>query len=134
MQARIQARDLRVETELESTLPPIHGDRFLLGQALANLVDNAIEFSPAGGRLRVRLAGTAEGCRVQVLDDGPGIPEFASDRIFERFYSLPRPNGAKSSGIGLSFVREVAGLHGGRASVSSNPEGGSIAELFLPRI
>jgi two-component system sensor histidine kinase CreC len=134
MQARIQARDLRVETELESTLPPIHGDRFLLGQALANLVDNAIEFSPAGGRLRVRLAGTAEGCRVQVLDDGPGIPEFASDRIFERFYSLPRPNGLKSSGIGLSFVREVAGLHGGRASVSSNPEGGSIAELFLPRI
>jgi two-component system, OmpR family, sensor histidine kinase CreC len=68
-----------------------------------------------------------------VDDEGPGVPAFALDRIFERFYSLPRPNGGrKSTGLGLSFVREIAGLHAGRVEVVNRMEGGTRAVLILP--
>jgi two-component system sensor histidine kinase CreC len=69
---------------------------------------------------------------VQVEDQGPGVPDFAVERIFERFYSLPRPDGGRSSGMGLSFVREVASLHGGTASLRNREQGGALAELRLP--
>jgi len=68
-----------------------------------------------------------------VKDQGPGIPEFAVTRIFEPFYSLPRPaTHKKSTGLGLSFVREVAELHGGSIEVSNRPDGGVEARLLLP--
>ena len=75
-----------------------------------------------------------EGERLQlsILDRGPGVPDFALARVFERFYSLPRPDGARSSGIGLSFVREVAALHGGEVRLGNRAEGGAVAELELP--
>ena len=68
-----------------------------------------------------------------VEDGGAGVPEFARERIFERFYSLPRPlGGRKSTGLGLSFVREIAGLHGGRVELANRVEGGARAVLTLP--
>ena len=100
----------------------IRGDRFLLGQAVSNLLQNALEFTPAGGSVTVTLhpagapATPPRGTRVAITvdDTGPGIPDYALPRLFERFYSLPRPaTGAKSTGLGLSFVREIAHLHGG---------------------
>ncbi len=67
-------------------------------------------------------------------DQGPGIPVFARRRLFEHFYSLPRPGTQKrSTGLGLSFVREIAELHHGRVEVGNHPEGGAIARLRLPR-
>jgi two-component system sensor histidine kinase CreC len=60
------------------------------------------------------------------------VPDFALGRVFERFYSLPRPDGARSSGIGLSFVREVAALHGGEVRLENRADGGAVAELELP--
>ncbi|MGL5179835.1 MAG: ATP-binding protein, partial [Aeromonas veronii] len=69
-----------------------------------------------------------------VTDSGPGIPDYALPRIFERFYSLPRPDKGKSSGLGLSFAHEVAHQHGGRLTLANRPEGGAIAELWLPLI
>jgi two-component system sensor histidine kinase CreC len=67
------------------------------------------------------------------MDSGSGIPDYALDRIFERFYSLPRPgNGRKGSGLGLNFVREIARLHGGDVRLSNRPEGGVCASLFIP--
>jgi two-component system sensor histidine kinase CreC len=62
----------------------------------------------------------------------PGIPGYAAERLFERFYSLPRPGGSKSTGLGLPFVREVAALHGGTVSVRNAAHGGCRAELRLP--
>ena len=74
----------------------------------------------------------AAGVRVEVADEGPGVPDYALDQVFERFYSLPRPgDGGRSSGIGLTFVAEVAQLHGGRAWLR-NRGGGALAGIELP--
>lgn len=110
----------------------VRGDRFLLAQAIGNLLYNALEFAPAGGRVSVRLEVDAR-ATVVVEDNGPGIPDYAVARIFERFYSLPRPDtGRKSSGLGLSIVREVARLHGGDAALQNRTEGGARATFSLP--
>lgn len=116
----------------------VRGERFLLVQAVVNLVQNAVEFSPPGGVVDVRVereerdAGGGEWVRVVVDDAGPGVPEFARERIFERFYSLPRPEGGrKSTGLGLSFVHEIAALHGGGVEVLNRAEGGARAVLRL---
>jgi two-component system sensor histidine kinase CreC len=70
---------------------------------------------------------------LSVVDSGSGIPDFALTRIFERFYSLPRDNGQKSSGLGLAFVQEVARLHQGEIRLSNREEGGTEAILTLHR-
>jgi two-component system sensor histidine kinase CreC len=112
----------------------VTGEPFLLRQALGNLLENAIAFSPSGGCIDLRL-GTAPGlATLSVRDRGPGVPDYALDRVFERFFSLPRPDGtAKSTGLGLSLVREVAALHGGTARLTNHPQGGALALLELPR-
>lgn len=125
---------LRLEQEA-GTPASVWGERFLLEQALANLVDNALDFSPPGGRVSVSLeTGEAEHSLV-VRDEGPGVPDFAQARVFEPFYSLPRPGSEKkSTGLGLSFAREVAELHGGRLDLSNLPQGGAEARLTLPAV
>lgn len=107
-------------------------DPLLVEQALGNLLDNALDFSPAGSTVRLTGEMHADGYRFQVRDQGPGIPDYALPRIFERFYSLPRPDKGKSSGLGLSFATEVARQHGGRLALCNQPEGGVLAELWLP--
>ncbi len=110
----------------------INGDRFLLAQAMANLLDNALDFSPAGSTVRVAITQEDGQWQFAVTDEGPGIPDYAQARIFERFYSLARPGGTRSSGLGLSFVREVALLHRGRVSLENRIDGGAVATLELP--
>lgn len=111
----------------------VRGDRFLLGQAIGNLLDNAADFSPSGETVDVTLAADDAGVAVTIADRGEGIADFAADRVFERFYSLPRPaTGRKSTGLGLTFVREVADLHHGAITLQNRPDGGAIATLTLP--
>jgi two-component system, OmpR family, sensor histidine kinase CreC len=105
----------------------------MLRQAIGNLLDNAIDFSPSGSTVQVVARRTSEGGTVDILDNGPGIPAYAEGRIFERFYSLPRADGAKSTGLGLPFVREVSTLHNGSVEVANRPEGGARATVTLPR-
>ncbi|KTA80960.1 beta-lactam sensor histidine kinase BlrB [Aeromonas salmonicida] len=107
-------------------------DPLLVEQALGNLLDNALDFSPAGSTVRLTGEMHADGYRFQVRDQGPGIPDYALPRIFERFYSLPRPDKGKSSGLGLSFATEVARQHGGHLSLGNQLDGGVLAELWLP--
>ena len=111
----------------------VQGDRFLLGQAIGNLLDNAIDFSPQGGRLDVALTLATDTVTVTVADSGDGVPDYAQPRVFERFYSLPRPaTGRKSTGLGLPFVREVSDLHRGEVTLANRPERGAVATLVLP--
>lgn len=111
----------------------LRGDPFLLRQALSNLIDNACDFSPAGGVVEVDARLSESGVAITVADRGPGIPDYARDRVFERFYSLPRPGGrSRSSGLGLAFVAEVASLHGGRVQLMPREGGGTRALLELP--
>jgi two-component system, OmpR family, sensor histidine kinase CreC len=114
---------------------PVHGDAFLLQQALLNLLDNAIEFSPVAGLIELSVNDAADGrLIVQLRDHGSGAPDYALPQLFDRFYSLPRPaSGRKSTGLGLAFVREVARLHDGTADFSNHPDGGGLATLSLPR-
>jgi two-component system sensor histidine kinase CreC len=111
----------------------VAGDPFLLRQALVNLLDNALDFAPPGSIVEVRVARDRDVVRFEVADRGPGVPDFARERVFERFYSLPRPDGgSRSSGLGLPFVAQVAQLHGGRAELRERDGGGTIATLLLP--
>ena len=126
-------RDVRIETALDERLQ-VSGDAFLLQRAIANLLRNAVDFAPAGSVVTLAVDRQHDEAQLTVRDHGPGLPEFAQERIFEKFYSLPRPDtGRKGTGLGLAFVREVAGLHGGRVRLANHPQGGALATLTLPR-
>lgn len=113
----------------------VRGESFLLQQAVSNLLDNAIEFSPSGGTVEIHGERVGGEVCLRIRDFGPGIPDYALGRLFERFYSLPRPaTGRKSTGLGLAFVREVAQLHQGRISVDNAAGGGALAVLALPAL
>jgi two-component system sensor histidine kinase CreC len=112
----------------------VGGDRFLLHQALTNLLQNAIDFSPSGSTIEVAVTSTNRRHRINIRDHGPGVPEYALDRVFEKFYSLRRPHsGKKGTGLGLSFVKEIAELHRGSAELRNHPDGGALATLTLPK-
>lgn len=106
----------------------VDGERFLIWRAVANLIQNAIEFSPQGGKVLVRFDRDQDGAWVEVKDAGSGIPDYALSKVTDRFFSLERPRtGKKSSGLGLSFVKEVMTLHQG--SLSFQSQSGTIARL-----
>ena len=95
------------------------GNRELLQLALANIVDNALEFAPAGSTVEI----TVQAKQIQVLDCGPGIPEYALSKVGTRFYSLPRPDGRpKSTGLGLALTREICRMHAVRLVIENHPE------------
>ena len=113
----------------------VEGDAFLLRRAVSNLLDNAVDFSPQGGEVELSLRVDARVVHIRVRDRGPGIPEYAQDKVFEKFYSLARPHSRKkSTGLGLAFVKEIASLHHGRIELANAPGGGALATLSLPRV
>ncbi|SHH59893.1 two-component system sensor histidine kinase CreC [Massilia sp. CF038] len=128
--ARLAARALTLEVDAAAIALP--GDALLLRQALGNLLDNAIDFSPPNTSIVLRVVQRGDAVLISVRDQGAGIPDYARERLFERFYSLPRPDGAKSTGLGLPFVREAIALHRGRVTVANAPGGGVLAEVELP--
>ncbi|MEE4378196.1 MAG: two-component system sensor histidine kinase CreC, partial [Candidatus Competibacteraceae bacterium] len=125
----------KVVVEMKQIVTPegLVGERFLLRQALTNLLRNALEFSPNGGQVNITAEVQAAELITTVIDQGPGIPDYALTRVFERFYSLKSPHGgSKGTGLGLSFAKEVAELHGGTISLTNREEGGAVAVLRLP--
>ena len=131
--ARIHGAGVQVENQVAAGLQ-VQGERFLLRQALSNLLDNALDFTPPGGVLRWSARGEGEQLWVCLFNSAPAIPDYALPRLTERFYSLPRPNtGRKSTGLGLNFVQEVASLHGGALQVSNVPGGVEVC-LRLPAV
>jgi two-component system sensor histidine kinase CreC len=127
---RLAARHLRLEIEVVDI--EIDGDTLLLRQAFGNLLDNAIDFSSDGGAISLHAEARGDTLAVTISDSGTGIPEYAQARLFERFYSLPRPDGARSTGLGLPFVREAIALHRGTVSVANGTAGGAVAMVELP--
>lgn len=114
----------------------IHADRALLKLALANLLSNAIDFSTTKSPIYVSLKHELPNVVFSIQDQGPGIPEFALSKIYDRFFSLPRPDGRKGSGLGLSLAAQVAKLHGGKVQVTNSPmvglKTGCLARLSIP--
>jgi two-component system sensor histidine kinase CreC len=108
----------------------VGGDSFLLHRAVSNLVQNAVDFSPHHGRIELAARKYGTGLELTVDDNGPGIPDYALDKVFDKFFSLQRPDtGRKSTGLGLNFVREIAMLHNGEAMLQ-NRSGGGVRALF----
>ena len=128
--ARMSARGQRLTLDADDLY--VDGDALLLRQALGNLLDNAIDFSPEGGEIGLRVEQRYDKAVITVTDQGTGIPAYAQERLFERFYSLPRPDGAKSTGLGLPFVREAIALHRGSITVANGVPHGVVATVELP--
>ncbi|POA19083.1 two-component system sensor histidine kinase CreC [Pseudomonas sp. FW300-N1A1] len=130
-QARIERKQLRVDLQIPADLN-VMGEPFLLRQALANLLENALDFSPVEGVLRFSAERHGDQLAFKVFNQAEPIPEYALPRLSERFYSLPRPDsGRKSTGLGLNFVEEVVKLHGGGMHIGNVP-GGVEVTLQLP--
>ena len=100
----------------------VSGDAMLLREALANLIHNALEYSPAGGHVTVKTLLREGRAVLEVEDDGPGIPPAERERVLERFYRAPGTPGT-GSGLGLSIVREIAQAHGASLDIGAGPEG-----------
>ena len=111
----------------------LQADSFLLGQAIVNLLENALDFSPRDSTINVNVVEENKLIQIAVKDQGAGIPDYALDKIFDKFYSLPRPStNQKSTGLGLNFVQEVVKLHGGSVTLSNHADGGTMAVIALP--
>ena len=103
-------------------------------EALYNLVDNAVKYTPTDGSVTLRAVGYELFCRIDVTDTGPGIPEAEQAKIFQRFYRSPAVSGEEGVGIGLYLARQIAAGQGGYLKVTSRPGEGSTFSLFLPRV
>jgi two-component system sensor histidine kinase TctE len=112
--------------------PVVSADRLVLRQALINLVDNAIKFTPASGRVRIRIAETPRDAVIEVIDSGPGISHEARDRIFDRFYRADDANG-NGSGLGLSLAKGAVEALGGHLTLAETGANGTAFRIAIPR-
>jgi two-component system sensor histidine kinase CreC len=111
----------------------VRGDRFILRAAVANLLENALEFSPADSELHIIVQVENQEVLLHIDDQGPGVPEYALEKVFERFYSLRHHHsGRKGTGLGLNLVKEAAELHHGGITLTNREGGGARATLRLP--
>jgi signal transduction histidine kinase len=132
--ARAREAGLALTIDYPDGLPLAPVDAALIERALANLLDNALRVTPAGGQVRVQVRHDAAGLRLEVSDTGPGVAPEDQPRVFERFYQAARHRELRgSSGLGLAIVRRVAELHGGRAGLRSRPGEGATFFIELPQ-
>lgn len=126
-----EQKDVQLTANLSE---PLHvaGDRNRLAQAIANLLDNAVKYTPAGGHVVIAAAATDGAARVTVTDTGIGISPDDLPHIWERLYRGDRSRSERGLGLGLSLVKAIALAHGGRVSVESTPGQGSVFTLDLP--
>jgi signal transduction histidine kinase len=113
----------------------VMADRTILRQALVNLIDNAVKYSPVKGEIRVRVTENGRDAQIEVEDNGPGIPPEHRGRIFERFYRVDkaRTRAEGGSGLGLSIAQWAVSVNGGRIDVQGAPDQGAIFRISLPR-
>lgn len=131
---RFAAEDKQVNMRLD--VPDelqVRGDRQRLRRALANIVDNAVKYTPADGEIAFTVNGTSTLASVSVCDTGCGIPEGDQDRVFERFYRADPSRSDSGNGLGLSLTLAVVKAHQGSITLSSRPEEGTRVSIFLPR-
>ena len=124
---------LRLQVQVHPAGLTIVGDHFLMYQAIANLVKNAIEHAHTDSDVTLASDTNDGQVTLSVRNAGDPIPDYAIDKLFDRFYSLPNRKGQKGSGIGLSFVREVAKLHEGVVTISNEKIGNVCATFTTPR-
>jgi PAS domain S-box-containing protein len=141
-EARAEFADLAIKNGLtltvvaEEGLPPLNADKAHMARVLANLVQNAVNYTPEGGSITLRAGRLTEGGRdfitLSVSDTGPGISAEEQARVFEKYYRSQRTAGIKGTGLGLAIVKAVTEAHGGRVELASEECKGSTFNLFLP--
>ena len=131
--ASVGQEEVRIRAIVAGPLPPIRGDCARLRQVLANLIENAVKYSPEGDEVEVRAWPENGVVRIEVVDNGPGIPHEQHRLIFERFGRADVPGASKpGTGLGLFIARSIAEAHGGTLDVRVRPTGGTVFELTLP--
>lgn len=128
-----EEQGLNLTLDAAPDVPAITGDRVRIRQVIANLIDNAVKYTPRGGRITVTVRPASAGAEVVVADTGAGIPPEDRDRIWDRLYRGDASRSQRGLGIGLSLVRAIVEAHGGRASVESVPGRGARFIIWLPR-
>ncbi|HMD62194.1 MAG TPA: ATP-binding protein [Opitutaceae bacterium] len=126
-----EQKNIRIELDLSACVE-MSDDPVRLGQALSNLVDNALKYTPDGGLVRISAAAEPGAATVTVSDTGPGVPPAERDAIWRRLYRGDSSRSQRGWGLGLTLVRAVAEAHGGSASVSGPPGGGARFEMRFP--
>jgi len=130
--ARALSRNIDLGFELQDAW--IAADALLMRELLANLIDNAIDYTPSGGRVTVRTREDASRAIIEVEDNGGGIPAAERERVFERFYRVPGTPG-EGCGLGLAIVAEIANRHGGTIELLTPPEGaGTLVRALFPKL
>jgi signal transduction histidine kinase len=117
-----EEKNILLETRIETGLT-VRADRGLLMEAIANIVQNAIKFTPGGGRVALSAANMSDGVTVRVADNGPGIPVEERERVFDRFRRVDRSRTTAGTGLGLSLVAAIANLHGFRVLLKESAQG-----------
>jgi signal transduction histidine kinase len=136
MRAQFDAREQELSLEIETDLPWVNADRDRIRQVLVNLLTNANEYCPPGARIEVKARHADAEVEIDVIDDGPGIPEQQLEHIFERFSrgDAGETQRVGGTGLGLAISKSLIELHGGRIAARSNPGSGSTFYIRLPEI
>ena len=129
----IDDKDIKIDIQINSNAS-IKAEKILLEQAIGNIVNNALDFSPNSGTITIKSSQTNAAISIIVLDDGPGIPPQVINKLFTRFFSVSRPDtGVRGNGLGLRFVRKIMKLHGGEVSLQNRfIQQGAEAKLRFP--
>jgi signal transduction histidine kinase len=129
------AEQKRIRVVLDIPGPaPMQGDPVRIGQALSNLVDNALKYTPEGGTVTLSTGATADLVTVTITDTGPGVPAEEQDAVWRRLYRGDASRSQRGLGLGLTLVRAVAEAHGGSAAVSDAPGGGARFQMRFPLV
>jgi heavy metal sensor kinase len=130
----VLAEEKRQTIAIEGTGVEALADRLVLRQALINLVDNAIKYSPPGGQIRIRLSETPQQATLEVIDSGAGIPAESQARIFDRFFRAEDGGHTHGAGLGLSIAKGAVEANGGRLTLAATGSSGSTFRITMPRV
>ncbi|MFK8111807.1 MAG: sensor histidine kinase [Rubripirellula sp.] len=134
VRAQADQKGISITKNLSAKLPTVMGDRDKLQAALANLVGNAVKYSHNDGEVTLRCLADEHWVRIDIQDNGPGIPDAEQTKVFEKFYrgSSIRESDQRGNGLGLAFAREIAKLHGGEIELQSTAGEGCVFTMRLP--
>jgi two-component system sensor histidine kinase KdpD len=130
LERRLSGREVR--TRIPDSLPLVPLDTMLVGQALVNLLDNALKYTPAASPIEVSARIEGDSVIIEVGDRGAGLAAGEEQRVFDKFYRRASANGQPGAGLGLAIAKAVAAAHGGQISAANRPGGGAVFSLALP--
>jgi signal transduction histidine kinase len=132
VRSRAQDKGVEVVVEAAESMPQVAVDAYRLGNALRNLLDNALTYTERGGRITLTAAAGPEGVTLSVADTGVGIPPEHLPHVFEKFFRVPGQSRGIGTGLGLAIVNEIVAAHGGTITCESHPGAGTAFHITLP--